>query len=91
MEHCGGLELTRVIARAASSCDRYKHVEILPNVLLSHEDEISLATARTIQGEKEGTVGGALRERREECNFFTVSVEPKLSKLREGLCRWLHL
>lgn len=63
--HCGGLELTRVSARAKSSCDRNMHVAMVANVFLSEEDEISPEIVKTTKRDADRLVESKSGQRRE--------------------------
>lgn len=56
MLHCGGLDLTRVGASAASSRDENEHVAMVLNVMMSQEDKISPAIVTTTEGEGDGKI-----------------------------------
>lgn len=81
--HRRGLKLKRVNSNAASSCDRDKHFEMVRNVLMSQEDEISLSIVTATEGEGECTVGRPLGEHGGECDGLTLSLKMELERVRE--------
>lgn len=83
VEHPGGLKLTTVSASPASWYNRYNIALMVWNMSLSKVDEISCGSLTTTGGQTAGTVGDRLRERREECHVFTVSLEKDLRAVPE--------
>lgn len=73
----------RISGSTASSHDRYEHVAMVPNMLLSPEDDVSPVPVTNTEGEEDGTVGCTPEGRREECSVLSMSFELELRSVRE--------
>lgn len=83
MIHCGGLDLTRARADVASLRDKDEQVAMVPNELLSQEDESSLATVPSAKAEEVRMVGMTSVRRRMKSSVLSVSFELGLRTIRE--------
>lgn len=81
--HLRGVELARVLARAASSSNGDKHVVMVQNMFLSCDHAGLLATVTNTEGEREGTLGGTLGNRREDCSVLTLNLKLVLRTVSE--------
>lgn len=76
--------MTTVNASVALSRDGEQHYPMVPNVLLSQENEILPATVTTIEGRIDDAVGSTSKGQREECSHPSMSLELELKKVREN-------
>lgn len=71
--HCESVEMGRAITSTVFSHDKDKHIALLPNVLLSQQDEIPPDNGTAIEQEGAESVGSPSGGHRERCSVFHVS------------------
>lgn len=79
----GRLILTKVGASTALSAVKNEHVALIPNVLLSREDEVIPATVTIAEEEEDGMVDNTLEWRRKESIVLSASLKLKLKNICE--------
>lgn len=77
------VELTKFSRSAVSFCDNDQHVVMVPNVVLSHEDDIYPASMTSTKREGEDKLECTLGEQREQCGVFTASLKPEMRTVHE--------
>lgn len=81
--HRGTPVMRRIDGSVTSSRDREEYSESVPNMLLSHENEISSAGMTTTEVDENGTITGTLRARREKSSGSSLILVLELRKVRE--------